>query len=48
MGREATEAPAEFGDKIFAMVTDNISNMIEAALHKDVPTNKMYADTVRD
>ena len=48
VGRETTKATTEFGDKIFAMVVDNLSHMIEAALHEEVPTNKGHADTVHD
>lgn len=48
VGRETTQATAEFGEKIFAVVVDNLSHMIESALHEDVPTNKGQADTVRD
>jgi creatinine amidohydrolase/Fe(II)-dependent formamide hydrolase-like protein len=48
VGRETTQATAEWGEKIFAMVVYNLSNMIEAALHEEVPTNKGHADTVRD
>ena len=48
VGRETTQSTTEFGDKIFAMVVDNLSHMIEAALHEEVPTNKGHADTVHD
>jgi creatinine amidohydrolase/Fe(II)-dependent formamide hydrolase-like protein len=40
VGRETTQATTEFGEKIFATVVDNLSQMIEAALHEEVPTNK--------
>jgi creatinine amidohydrolase/Fe(II)-dependent formamide hydrolase-like protein len=48
VGRETTQAKAEFGEKIFAMVVDDLSHMVEAALHEDVPTDKGHADTVID
>ena len=35
VGRETTKAIAEFGEKIFAMVVDNLSNMVEAALRRN-------------
>jgi creatinine amidohydrolase/Fe(II)-dependent formamide hydrolase-like protein len=37
VGRETTKATAEFGEKIFAMVVDNLSHMIEVALREDTP-----------
>ncbi len=40
VGRETTKATAEFGEKIFAMVVDNLSNMIEAALREQTPIFK--------
>jgi creatinine amidohydrolase len=40
VARETTKATAEFGEKIFAMVVDNLSNMIEAALREETPTFK--------
>lgn len=40
VGRETTKATAEIGEKIFAMVVDNLSHMIEAALREDTPTPK--------
>jgi creatinine amidohydrolase/Fe(II)-dependent formamide hydrolase-like protein len=38
VGRETTKATAEFGEKIFAMVVDNLSNMVEAALTEEIHT----------
>jgi creatinine amidohydrolase len=40
VGRETTKTTAEFGEKIFAMVVDNLSNMIEAALREETPIFK--------
>ena len=40
VGRETTKATAEFGEKIFAMVVDNLSDMIETALSEDTPIPK--------
>jgi creatinine amidohydrolase len=40
VGRETTKATAEFGEKIFAMVVDNLSNIIKAALREETPTFK--------
>ena len=48
VGRETTQATTEFGERIFAMVVDNLSHMIEAALHEHVSTNKGHADTVHN
>jgi len=48
VGKETTQATAEFGEKIFAMVVDNLSHMIEAAINEGLPTNKGHADTARD
>ena len=38
VGRETTKATAECGEKIFAMVVDNLSNMVEAALTEEIHT----------
>jgi creatinine amidohydrolase/Fe(II)-dependent formamide hydrolase-like protein len=48
VGRETTQPTTEFGERIFAMVVDNLSHMIEAALHEHVSTNKRHADTVHN
>ena len=40
VGRETTKATDEFGEKIFAMVVDNLSDMIQAALREDTPIRK--------
>ena len=48
VGRETPCATAEFGEKIFAVAVDNLSRMIEAALHEGIPTNKEMGETVCD
>jgi creatinine amidohydrolase len=40
VGRETTKATAEFGEKIFGMVVDNLVSMIEDALREETPRAK--------
>jgi creatinine amidohydrolase len=40
VGRETMKATAEFGEKIFAAVVDNLSDMIGAAFREDTPRPK--------
>jgi creatinine amidohydrolase len=40
VGRETTKATAEFGEKIFGMVVDNLVSMIEDALREETPQAK--------
>ncbi|MFZ0513451.1 MAG: creatininase family protein [Candidatus Nitrosopolaris sp.] len=37
VGRETTKATQEFGEKIFAMVVDNLESMVEDALREKIP-----------
>ncbi len=37
VGRETTNATAEFGEKILSMVVDNLAPMIQAALREEIP-----------
>jgi creatinine amidohydrolase len=40
VGRETTKATAEFGEKIFGMVVDNLVSMIKDALREETPEAK--------
>lgn len=40
VGRETTNATAEFGEKILSMVVDNLATMIQAALREEIPNKE--------
>jgi creatinine amidohydrolase len=40
VGRETTNATAEFGEKILSMVVDNLTPMIQAALREEIPNKE--------
>lgn len=40
VGGEMAKATAEFGEKIFAMLVDNLSDMIQADLREDTRVRK--------
>ena len=40
VGRETTNATAEFGEKILSMVVDNLTPMVQSALREEIPNKE--------